>query len=281
MSKEESGGGEGGAEAGEPPKVRTPHKDVGENDPTIDMEWIADTQDLISASLLADIPVNMIAASGRNYADKQCKVRIPSISTTAEPYVLPDSPSVLSVRQKRMEEGFDFIWRANCRPYFIPQKIGKKTLYGVKNVTRNKLVRFNPKNYRCVVPWKGDRRSITGCVNRAVPCDEITKLRSSGFSVSKRAAIPAPVSDPEDERVLEDLVTSDSAPRPSEPRAKPKVKIIDPDETTEKKKKGGSLRISSLAPRKQRRSSASFLKTSKSRAKIRLRRKMIWSASAR
>ena len=97
-------------------------------DPTIEMEWIADTgsaQGLISESVLAEVkefkserPINMITANGPNYADKQCKVRVPSISTTAEPYVLPDSPSVLSVGQKCMEEGFDFVWRANCRPYF-------------------------------------------------------------------------------------------------------------------------------------------------------------------
>ena len=77
-------------------------------------------------------------------------------------------------------------------------------------IPHNQLVRFNPKTYHCVVPWKGDRWSITAYVNRAVPkrqSDEILKLRSCGFSVSKRAAIPAPVPDPEDDRVLEDLVT--------------------------------------------------------------------------
>ena len=83
-------------------------------------------------------------------------------------------------------------------------------LYGVK------LVRFNPKTYHCVVPWKGDRWSVTAYVNRAVPklqSDEVSKLRRYGFSISKRAAIPAPVPDPEDDRVLEDLVTRPSAPR--------------------------------------------------------------------
>ena len=98
-----------------------------QTDPAIEMEWIADTgsaQDLISESMLGEVkefkserPINMITANGPSYADKQCKVRVPSISTTAESYVLPDSPSVLSVGQKCVEEGFDFVWRANCRPY--------------------------------------------------------------------------------------------------------------------------------------------------------------------
>ena len=111
------------------------------SDPTIDVEWIADTgsaQDLFSQSMLGEVkefksdrPINMITANGPNYADKQCKVRVPSINTTAEPYVLPDSPSVVSVGQKCMEEGFDFVWRANCRPYFRDN--GNKVYMDVKD----------------------------------------------------------------------------------------------------------------------------------------------------
>ena len=95
-------------------------------------------------------------------------------------------------------------------PKVTMQKVGLRMLCGIKHDSHNQLVRFNPKTYHCVVPWKGDRWSITAYVNRAVPklqSDEISKLRSYGFSVSKRAAIPAPVPDPEDDRVLEDLVT--------------------------------------------------------------------------
>ena len=113
-----------------------------QTDPAIEMEWIADTgsaQDLISESMLGDVkefksdrPINMITANGPSYADKQCKVRVPSISTTAEPYVLPDSPSVLSVGQKCMEEGFDFVWRASCRPY-LRDSNGNKVYMDVRD----------------------------------------------------------------------------------------------------------------------------------------------------
>ena len=52
------------------------------------------------------------------------------------------------------------------------------------NVSRNKLVRFNPKTYHSVVPWKGDRWSITAYVNRAVP-----KLRSDEVSKASKLRI--------------------------------------------------------------------------------------------
>ena len=92
--------------------------------PTVDMEWIADTgsaQDLISGTELQDIndsestkPINTTTADGPNYADRQCQIGITSIGTIAQPYVLPDSPSVLSVGQNCI-----FVWRANCRPFLL------------------------------------------------------------------------------------------------------------------------------------------------------------------
>ena len=412
--------------------------------PTIDMEWIADTgsaQDLVSRNEIQGVndfesskPVNMMTANEPNYADRQSRIYIPSIGSTTEPYVLSDSPSVLSVGQKCMDEGFDFVWRANCRPYFkdsegnkvymdvrdnVPylkswkenvalpvrpvqtksehtpaekrgqesvdseqlandllksrdfshksclkllrslkykpsksnrlsvsnksktndaveyivfgtfahggvqgitnithknqkacqyinaylgdhglsgdcsslcinhgstikihkdahnmkgsmnhtislgdfqggtlwihdaaarkgepnvtsHRLGNKTLYGKEHVTHKKLIQFDPKQYHCVVPWKGDRWSITAYVNRAVPKlseAEIKLLHSYGFKLSKRAAIPAPVPDPEDERVLQELLGDEVAPRTEEPRTKPKVKIRESDKKKKKEKK--------------------------------------------
>ena len=46
--------------------------------------------------------------------------------------MLSDSPSVLSVGQKCMEEGFDFVWRANCRPFFRDTE-GKKVYMDVRD----------------------------------------------------------------------------------------------------------------------------------------------------
>ena len=412
--------------------------------PAIDMEWIADTgsaQDLVSKNEIQGVsdfesckPVNMMTANGPNYADRQSRIYIPSLGSTTEPYVLSDSPSVLSVGQKCMDEGFDFVWRANCRPYFkdsegnkvymdvrdnVPylkswkqnvalpvrpvqtkseptpaeklgqesvdseqlandllksrdfshksclkllrslkykpsksnrlsvsnksktsdaveyivfgtlahggvqgitnithknqkacqyinaylgnhglsgdcsslcinhgstikihkdahnmrgsmnhtislgdfqggnlwihdaaarkgepnvtsHRLGNKTLYGKEHVTHKKLIQFDPKLYHCVVPWKGDRWSITAYVNRAVPKlseAELKLLHGYGFKLSKRAAIPAPIPDPEDERVLRELLGDEAAPRPEEPRTKPKVKIRESEKKKKKEKK--------------------------------------------
>ena len=110
--------------------------------PTIDMEWIADTgsaQDLVSKNEIQGVsdfesskPVNMMTANGPNYADRQSRIYIPSLGSTTEPYVLSDSPSVLSVGQKCMDEGFDFVWRANCRPYFRDSE-GNKVYMDVRD----------------------------------------------------------------------------------------------------------------------------------------------------
>ena len=77
-------------------------------------------------------PVNMMTANGPNYADRQSRIYIPSLGSTTEPYVLSDSPSVLSVGQKCMDEGFDFVWRANCRPYFRDSE-GNKVYMDVRD----------------------------------------------------------------------------------------------------------------------------------------------------
>ncbi|CAE7879497.1 unnamed protein product, partial [Symbiodinium sp. KB8] len=125
-------------------------------------------------------------------------------------------------------------------PNVTSHRLGNKTLYGKEHVTYKKLIQFDPKEYHCVVPWKGDRWSITAYVNRAVPKlseAEIKQLHGYGFKLSKRAAIPAPVPDPEDERVLQELLGDEVAPRPEEPRTKPKVKIRESEKKKKKEKK--------------------------------------------
>ena len=93
----------------------------------LNLEWIGDTgsaQDLIAERDLQHLkayeseqPINIMTANGPSSADKQCDVDVPSIAISAKPYVLPDTPSVLSIGQRCMEQGFDFIWRACTRPY--------------------------------------------------------------------------------------------------------------------------------------------------------------------
>ena len=72
-----------------------------------------------------------MTANGPSYAD-QIKINVPSLGIEADPYVLPSTPSVLSVGYRCMEQGFDFIWKACCRPYFRDKK-GKKISLDVRD----------------------------------------------------------------------------------------------------------------------------------------------------
>ena len=108
--------------------------------PTI--EWIGDTgsaQDLISEhdleghpSRISENPINIMTANGPSSADQQIKVNVPSLGIEADPYVLPSTPSVLSIGYRCMEQGFDFIWKACCRPYFRDKK-GNKIFLDVRD----------------------------------------------------------------------------------------------------------------------------------------------------
>ena len=57
-------------------------------------------------------------ASGRVPTQQQIAVRIDEFDQGAEPYVLLETPSVLSLGC-RCKKGFTFIWRAHETPYFI------------------------------------------------------------------------------------------------------------------------------------------------------------------
>ncbi|CAE7238970.1 unnamed protein product [Symbiodinium sp. KB8] len=110
--------------------------------PCLPIEWIADTgsaQDLIAERELGHAtpfesgnPISMMTASGPNSANKQCDVSVDSIGVQVTPYVLPDTPSVLSIGQRCKDEGFDFVWRANSRPYLRSPE-GKEVFMDVKD----------------------------------------------------------------------------------------------------------------------------------------------------
>ena len=122
-------------------RVSCPARLSGQN--TLDIEWTAETgsaQDLIARRELGHLkahpsegPINNLTANSPSSAEDQCTIEVPSIASKAEPYVLPETPSVLSVGQRCMEEGFDFVWRAFKRPYFQKQPAGKKVYMDVKD----------------------------------------------------------------------------------------------------------------------------------------------------
>ena len=93
----------------------------------VEIAWIADTgasQDLICESLVepssirkAKQPLMLTTANGSKLADKVTSYQVDMLDTQLEPYVLEDTPSVISVGRKCLVDGWDFVWRAFSRPF--------------------------------------------------------------------------------------------------------------------------------------------------------------------
>jgi hypothetical protein len=97
------------------------------------IEFIADTgseEDLISLDVCnmffpkvrtksANQPINLCTANGPAKADKVANLNIPELDAKSQFYTLDDTPTVLSVGKKCLEEGFAFHWPPGEAPYFI------------------------------------------------------------------------------------------------------------------------------------------------------------------
>ena len=93
----------------------------------VEIAWIADTgasQDLICESLVepssirkAKQPLMLTTANGSKIADKVTSYQVDMLDTQLEPYVLEDTPSVISVGRKCLVDGWEFVWRAFSRPF--------------------------------------------------------------------------------------------------------------------------------------------------------------------
>ncbi|CAE7353670.1 unnamed protein product [Symbiodinium natans] len=85
--------------------------------------------------------------------------------------------------------------------------------------SKSKIISFDPKTFHCVTPWKGERWSITGYVNRAVhrlDSHQLEKLKSLGFLLPKQKNFPPAVpAEIDEEMTLYELATMDPpAPAP-------------------------------------------------------------------
>ena len=93
------------------------------------IDWIADTgsaEDLLRDSTLpdehgymSDRPIKLLTANGESSSHKQGKVFIPELGRTIDPYLVQDTPAVISVGMRCMNDGYDFVWRAGQKPYFV------------------------------------------------------------------------------------------------------------------------------------------------------------------
>ena len=96
--------------------------------PATEIAWIADTgsaNDLVSREMVnrnevfeSSKPVSLLTANGVFQANDQANLDIPLLGITAKPYVLDDSPAVISVGQLCIDHDWSFIWPSNDTPYF-------------------------------------------------------------------------------------------------------------------------------------------------------------------
>ena len=64
-------------------------------------------------------PMSFFTAHGVTSTNDVAKIHFDEFESTHTPYVLDESPSVLFVGKKCMEEGYSFVWPANGAPYMI------------------------------------------------------------------------------------------------------------------------------------------------------------------
>ena len=96
--------------------------------PVTEVAWIADTgsaQDLISQRIVSHDriyescePLDLITANGPYRASQQTEIDIPILSSKICPYVLEDTPAVISVGRRCVDQNWDFVWKGSKDPYF-------------------------------------------------------------------------------------------------------------------------------------------------------------------
>ena len=58
-------------------------------------------------------------ANGDTPSTHVAPISFQGLNETIEPYVLKETPSVISVRDRTMNKGCYFVWKAGCNPYLI------------------------------------------------------------------------------------------------------------------------------------------------------------------
>ena len=107
-----------------------------------EIAWIADTgsaQDLVCKNMVhpsavyeSQCPLDLTTANGSQIASQQAEVHVSCIDKDINPYVLPDTPAVVSVGMRCLLDGWDFVWRAFSRPYF-KKRDGKRVKLEIKD----------------------------------------------------------------------------------------------------------------------------------------------------
>ena len=86
-----------------------------------DQDIVGESQQVVMQSKIrdADVNITLATANGPITADRSIDTHIPALSEGFSPYVLKDSPPALSIGQRCLEDGYDFVWGRNNKPIFI------------------------------------------------------------------------------------------------------------------------------------------------------------------
>eukprot|EP00974_Lingulodinium_polyedra_P054864 5276899-Lingulodinium_polyedra.AAC.1 len=67
----------------------------------------------------ASPPMSFNTANGITHAEKVLKIDVEECASSVQPYILDNTPNVLSVGMRCVQHGYSFIWPAKENPYFI------------------------------------------------------------------------------------------------------------------------------------------------------------------
>ena len=189
----------------------------GENSGDNDHEghqWIMDTgcgSDLISKAKVEDHnlrrskaknPIQFQTANGNTKGLDIVTMNIVEFDESVEPYVLPDTPSVLSIGRRCMQEGYHFVWLSGKHPYLITPS-GKLVALAVEDD----------------IPYhiSGDPRCqpVEPTHELSIPC--LLEHMRGAMGDDSQPAVPAEPKDPGDEMIeaaIRSIEADDEGPKP-------------------------------------------------------------------
>ena len=78
-----------------------------------------EAQQYLPDAAIRGSPITFKTANGNISTRSQIAVQVDEFQQRAEPFVLPDSPPLLSLGRRCKRDGFTFVWQAYQKPYFI------------------------------------------------------------------------------------------------------------------------------------------------------------------
>ena len=80
----------------------------------------------------AELPANLVRANGPNRADKIGKVIVPEANSKADIYLFSNSPPVVSVGKRYLDEDYGFHWPPYRKLFFVKPD-GSKLQYKLRD----------------------------------------------------------------------------------------------------------------------------------------------------